>query len=109
AQIEISPGYDFTSVSLYGLKKYFDQIFPVFWEILTQPSFDQTEFDLEKDIFIQNLKVNNEKNSFVASKFLRKNIFGTSHPYGSAIEENDVNKLTREDLSGFFALHFHPC
>ena len=32
AQIEISPGYDFTSVSLYGLRKYFDKIFPVLWE-----------------------------------------------------------------------------
>src|SRR5437879_6317950 len=66
AQIEVSPGYDFTSVSLYGLRRYFNETFPVLWEILTQPSFDQTEFDLQKDIFIQNLKVNNEKNSFVA-------------------------------------------
>src|SRR5258707_8669544 len=55
AQIEISPGYDFTSVSLYGLKKHFDKIFPMFWEILTTPSFPENEFELQKDIFIQNL------------------------------------------------------
>ncbi len=109
AQIEISPGYDFTSVSLYGLKKYFDQIFPLFWEMLTNPSFDQSEFELQKDIFLQNLKVNNEKNSFVASKLIRKNVFGSNHPYGNAIEESDVNILTRQDLIDFFSLYYQPC
>ncbi len=109
AQIEVSPGYDFTSVSLYGLRKYFIKIFPVMWEILTEPSFDQAEFDLQKDIFIQNLKVNNEKNSFIASKLIRKNIFGSNHPYGSSIEEVDANTLTREDLSNFFSLRYQPC
>lgn len=108
AQIEISPGYDFTSVSLYGLKKYFDQIFPLFSEVLSQPSFEQSEFDLQKDIFLQNLKVNNEKNSFVASKLIRKNVFGSSHPYGNAIEEDDVNILSREDLRDFFTLQYQP-
>src|SRR5260370_1585319 len=39
AQIEISPGYDFTSVSLYGLTKHFDKIFPLFSDILPMPSF----------------------------------------------------------------------
>jgi predicted Zn-dependent peptidase len=109
AQIEISPGYDYTSVSLYGLKKYFDQIFPLFWEILSKPSFNQAEFDLQKDIFLQNLKVNNEKNSFVASKLIRKSIFGGIHPYGNAIEESDVNDLTRQNLADFFSLQFNPC
>lgn len=108
AQIEISPGYDFTSVSLYGLKKHFDKIFPLFWEVLTVPSFPENEFDLQKDIFIQNLRVNNEKNSFVASKLIRKNIFGAKHPYGSSMEENDVSVLTTDHLSNYFKLHFSP-
>jgi predicted Zn-dependent peptidase len=109
AQIEVAPGYDFSSVSLYGLRKYFDQILAVFWELITSPSFDQPEFDLQKDIFIQSLKVNNEKNSFVASKVIRKNIFGEDHPYGRAIEEGDVNQLTKGDISKFFTNYFQPC
>ncbi len=108
AQIEISPGYDFTSVSLYGLKKHFDKIFSLFWEILTGPSFPENEFDLQKDIFIQNLRVNNEKNSFVASKIIRRNIFGANHPYGSSIEESDVSSVTINDISNYFNLHFSP-
>lgn len=108
AQIEISPGYDFTSVSLYGLKKHFDKICPLFWEILTMPSFPENELDLQKDIFVQNLKVNNEKNSFVASKMIRKNIFGASHPYGSSIEERDVTALASNHLLNYFKLHFSP-
>src|SRR5258708_1870078 len=108
AQIEISLGYDFTSVSLYGLKKHFDKIFSLFWEILTGPSFPENEFDLQKDIFIQNLRVNNEKNSFVASKIIRRNIFGADHPYGSSIEESNISSVTINDISNYFNLHFSP-
>jgi predicted Zn-dependent peptidase len=108
AQIEISPGYDFVSVSLYGLKKHFEKIFSLFWEILTEPSFPQEELELQKEIFIQNLKVNNEKNNFVASKILRRNIFGDNHPYGNSVEENDAANVTRDDLANYFKRNFLP-
>jgi zinc protease len=108
AQIEISPGYDFTSVSLYALKKHVHEIVPLFCKILTSPMFRQEEFDLQRDIFLQNLKVNNEKNSFVASKLIRKNIFGAVHPYGSSIEENDAATLTVNELLNYFKSNFSP-
>lgn len=108
SQIEISPGYDFVSVSLYGLTKHFDKVFPMFWEILTEPIFPQEEFQLQREIFIENLKVNNEKNSFVASKLLRKNVFGNDHPYGNSVEEQDALHLIREDLVGYFKSSFSP-
>jgi zinc protease len=108
AQVEISPGADFTSVSLYALKKHLHEIFPVFWEILVSPEFNEEELNLQKEIFIQNLKINNQKNSFVASRLLRKNIFGDNHPYGRTIEEEDVHRITKEELKTFFAKNFSP-
>ena len=108
SQIEVSPGYDFVSVSLYGLTKHFDKVFTVFWDITSQPVFPQEEFQLQRQIFIENLKVNNEKNSFVASKLLRRNIFGNGHPYGSSVEDSDALHLVREDLLGYFTEYFRP-
>ncbi|MGC4021437.1 MAG: insulinase family protein [Cyclobacteriaceae bacterium] len=108
AQIEISAGYDFTSVAVLGLVKYFKETFMIFHEILSESIFPEDELDLQKEIFIQNLRINNEKNSVVASKLIRKNIFGSSHPYGSSIEEADVSQISPENLLNYWASFFSP-
>jgi zinc protease len=102
ASLEINPGFDFVSVSLFSLKEKLRDIFPVYLEIMTYPSFPEKEWQLMLDIFKQNLKVNNEKTSFVASKFIRRNIFGKDHPYGSTVEEHDAEAIQAADLHLFF-------
>ncbi len=106
ASIEISPGYDFVSVSLYSLTENISKVLPVFLELLSTSVFPENELILQKGIFNQNLKVSNEKTSFIASKLFRQHLFGDTHPYGMSIEESDVNQLDRLDLSDFFTHHF---
>ena len=106
AQIEISSGYDFVSISLYGLKKFAAEIFPVFVEILSDPVFPEEELDLQKNIFLQNLEVNEKKNSFLASRLIRKNIFGSSHPYGNSVEKENANSIASAELKDFFLSNF---
>jgi zinc protease len=103
---EVNAGFDFTSLSLYTLSKNIINVLPVFCEIASAPSFPASEFTLMKDVFRQNLKINNKKNSYVAGKTIRQNIFGSEHPYGSSLEESDVDNLSREDLVAFFNTQF---
>lgn len=104
--IEVSAGFDFTSISLYFLSKNINKVLPLFCEIVTSPSFPESEFQLMKDVFRQNLKINNKKNSYVAGKAVRQNIFGEQHPYGGSIEADDADKLTRADLLSYFSNNF---
>lgn len=106
ASIEIQPGYDFVSVAIYSLKTQWKNIFPLFMEILQEPSFPANEWNLARDIFLQNLKINNEKTSFRASAQIRKNIFGERHPYGSSIEEAHVQALSVADFRDYFKSAF---
>lgn len=106
ASVEISSGFDFVSVSLFSLTKNIDKVLPLFTELVTSSIFPDNELSLQKEIFNQNLKINNEKTSYVASKLIKQHLFGNTHPYGRAIEEDDVNQLTREDLNNFFHNHF---
>lgn len=108
AHIEISSGADFSSISLYVLKKRLSNVLPLFTEMVTTPAFPESELELIKGIFKQNLRVNLEKNSFVASQLLKKNLFGPQHPYGSAVEEKDVDNITTTALSNFYKAHFRP-
>jgi zinc protease len=106
AQLEISSGYDFVSISLYGLKKFVKEIFPVFVDILSDPVFSEEELELQKKIFLQNLEINEKKNSFMASRLLRKNVFGSTHPYGNSVEKNNVDGITNSDLKNYFRSKF---
>lgn len=106
ASLEINPGFDFVSVSLYSLGNNLEHVFPLFLEILQDPVFPATEWALVKDIFLQNLKINNEKTSYRAGVLIRKNIFGESHPYGSSIEEPEVKAIRLSDFHDFFQAAF---
>lgn len=106
AHLEISPGLDVVSVSLYSLSKTLAPVLELLIEILTAPSFNEKELQQLKDIYVQNLKVNNEKTSFLASKTFRKNLFGDQHPYGKELEEGDVEGLTRGPILTHFEKTF---
>jgi predicted Zn-dependent peptidase len=107
AHIEISAGYDNTAVSVYALRKNWREATELFAEMIRTPVFDQEELDLMKDIFLQNLKINKEKTSFVVSQLIRKNIFG-NHPYGTSLEEKDVLNVSIDDLKSFHRTAFRP-
>jgi len=102
AHIEITPGLDFIAISLYSLTRNLDRVMPAFLEMLKAPSFPEHELSHMKKVFLETLRVNNEKNSFLASKALRKNLFGSTHPYGSSMEQEHVNSLTAADLRHYF-------
>lgn len=98
AHLEVNPGVDFVSLSLYVLNKNFEPSILLFLELLTVSVLPQSELDLLKSIYLQNLKVNQEKTSFQASRLMRKNLFGETHPYGKELEAEEVNQLSQGDL-----------
>ena len=106
AHLEIAPGFDTVSISLFALRKNLLTATGIVAELLMEPSFENEELRLMKEIFLQTLKVNNEKTSVIASKEIRKAIFGNEHPYGSAVEEADVKEIEHRDLQLFFNDHF---
>ena len=98
AHLEVNAGMDLVSVSLYSLTKNLEPSLQLLMQLLRESIFPEKELDLLKSIYIQNLKVNREKTSFLASTLIRKKIYGDSHPYGKELEEVEVISLSRETL-----------
>ena len=98
AHFEISPGLDAVSISLYTLSKNLRPTLALVRELLEDSAFPEKELAQSKNIYLQNLKVNNEKTSFQVSKLFRKKLFGENHPYGKELEAEDVTALTTEQL-----------
>ncbi len=106
AHVEVSPGLDFVSISLYALTKNLEPALALFFEILSEPVFPAKELEQMSAIYVQNLKINLEKTSFLASKHFRKNLFGEDHPYGQEVDEGDIKTLTRDHLENYFKTNF---
>lgn len=105
AHLEVNPGLDIVSISLYTLTKNLAPTLALLYELLQDAVLPEKELRQLKAIYLQNLKVNHEKTSFVASKLVRKNLFGENHPYGKELEEADVEKLSREMLADHLRSH----
>lgn len=103
AHFEISPGLDVVSISLYTLSKNLRPTLALVRELLEDSAFPEKELAQSTSIYLQNLKVNNEKTSFQASKLFRKKLFGDNHPYGKELEAEDVTELAAEQLKEHYA------
>ncbi|MBP6386602.1 MAG: insulinase family protein [Pseudarcicella sp.] len=99
--IETTQGMDNSSIVVYGLSKYIHQYVFMLNEMLTNSTFPANELQTAKDIAIQNLKLNNEKNSFLASKAIRKLLFHETHPYGFVLEESDIANIKQDELVSY--------
>ncbi|HYG04634.1 MAG TPA: pitrilysin family protein [Chryseosolibacter sp.] len=106
AHLEINPGHDYISVAVYGLTKHLEPVFDLFCEILTEASYPEKELSQHQSVTIQNLKVNQEKTSYIASQLFRKKLFGSDHPYGVDVQESDILALTTDDLKQYHGRFF---
>lgn len=101
AFVELGPSFDVPSVSLYCMPRFLDKVLPCFAEMITSPTFPEGDLKRQCQIELQQLRIQNEKSSVVASKKFRHLLFGDSNPYGRIIEEKDLSGIRQRDLLEF--------
>ncbi len=104
--IEITPGFDFVSLTLFGLTKRIDEALAILSDICSSPTYPEKEVSRYKNIFLQNLRINREKTSYLAATTFREHLFGKEHPYGSEVTEGNVQKIQSETLHSFHGSYF---
>jgi len=107
ASLECNQGFDRASLTLYCLSKHFADLLPLIVEVLTNPIVPETELDLLKQRTIQNIAIDKEKNSSLATTLLTKNIYGEHHPYVAGQEESDISAITRDDVQEFISQFYN--
>ena len=101
AFLELNPGFDHVTVTLYTLSKYLDELLPLLAEITYGSNFPAQELETLKSVKRQKIKVDQEKNSYLASRKFREQIFGPNHPYGSYLQEKHLDQIDRQSLLEF--------
>ena len=100
--LELNSGPDRASVVVYCLTKFLPNVLPLLREMLTESIFPQKELEDLRNITLQNLRVNYEKNAYLAGVLFREKLFGAKHPYGRSQHPEIVTQLTRSDVVDFY-------
>lgn len=102
ATISSSFGQEFGSINFSCLSSDYDQVFKIFSQVVLQPRFENSRFDLWKSQAVERVRRRNDDAGTVAQVSFTQLIGGDNTPFGRVVVESDVKKLQRKDL---FAAH----
>ncbi|MBG8554274.1 M16 family metallopeptidase [Hymenobacter guriensis] len=102
ASLECEQGFDRATLTLYCLARHLDQLLPVVADVLTEPTFPETELAQLKARTIQNVRIERQKTSYLAAERFSRNLFGADNPYGVVFQEETFQAIPRETLQAFF-------
>ena len=96
-------GFDLTtgSAGMNVLREDFDELLPVFADLLNDPLLPEERLDLAKTQQRTAISRRNEEASNVASREFRKLIYGPESVYARTTEYATLANITRDDLAAF--------
>lgn len=101
AFIGTSIGMGSGSASLNLLKEDFDELLPVFVDVVRNPAFPQVKIDLAKTQAKSNISRRNDDQQSIAVREFQKLIYGEDTPYTSQTEYATIDAISREDMVEF--------
>jgi len=106
AFMEINPGFDYVKFALHLPTRHLEKVMEVLNEILFEPVFHEKELELMKQIQLNQLLVNLQKNSYLASKEFRSSIFA-NHPYGHTLTKETIEAINPDVLEDYYQNYMH--
>jgi zinc protease len=107
ASISANAGTEAAKVSASFKKDDFEKLFPIFSDIIKNPTFPQVEVEKRKQRWIAELEQDRESPRRVIRSYFNKFVFGDL-PYGNPIDgtKKSIEEITSDELRGFFNLHY---
>ncbi len=89
------------SASMNLLKEDFDELLPVFVDLVQNPLFPEDKIDLYKTQAKSGISRRNDDQASIANREFNKLIYGKDSPYTQQVEYATIDAITREDLIEF--------
>lgn len=102
AFVDLSHTPDRANIMVYGLTKHLGAILEMVAELIHEATYPEKEFNDLRNISLQNLRINLEKNAYVATTTFKERLFGATHPYGKSQNEKSITALSVADLQNFY-------
>ncbi|MBD2769604.1 insulinase family protein [Hymenobacter sp. BT664] len=101
ASLECDAGFDRATLTLYCLTRHLPALLPLVIDVLTNPAFPVAELEQLKTRTIQNVRVERQKTSFLASERFNERLFGARTPYGRPFDSEAYQALTADEARAF--------
>lgn len=108
ASVEASIGESSGSVSFAALTPDIDKVLRLFHDVLTQPEFRADKLELAKTQLRGSISRRNDEPDSIASREFAAIVYGRDNSYGWPMEYAHVNRISRDDLIGFYQRSFFP-
>lgn len=102
AWMTVENNYSYIALNTYCISRRIPDILPVIREIVSNPTFPNTNLQRIKDKEIDIIRIQNLKVSYVAEKGLYKLLLGKDNPHSHIISAEEVEKVGRSQLSASF-------
>jgi predicted Zn-dependent peptidase len=108
AELDGSVRENMLSISFVGLKENADAVLDALKDGLTAPEFPQERIDLAKTRARYTIAHRNDDGAAILQREFSAAIFGKNSPYGAPVEYDDLDRINRGDLVGFYQRYFFP-
>jgi len=105
--LECGIGTESGSAGLSVMTKDIGLGLELLYEVLRYPRFDSARIELEKSQIKESIRRRNDNPGAIISREFTHLLYG-NHPYGSIIEWNEVEPISRADLVAYHEKYFHP-
>ena len=101
ASLDCDAGFDRSTLTLYCLTRHLPALLPLVLDVLNNPVFLEDELAQLKTRTIQNVSVERQKTSFLASERFNELLFGAETAYGRPFDADAYQALTADEARGF--------
>lgn len=106
ASMETGIGFTSGGAGMNVLKEDFDELLPVFIDLLTNPVFPEEKIELAKTQTKSGISRRNDNAQQIGYRVFDHLIYGENSVYGRNTEYETINNISREDLVNFHKEHF---
>lgn len=108
AYLSSSISKDKAAITLFSLTKHLSKLLPMLKSLVTDASFPESEFSVQRDRKKQEFLINSEKARNIANREFNKLMFGESTAYGKTAVLNDFELIENNDLKIFHQNFYQP-
>lgn len=108
ANINYGAAYETAGAVMYSLSHKAEILIPLLYEVFTEATFPDNEYATIANNRKQRLKVDLEKNDFIANRNFVDALYGQNHPYGRLTQFADFDVMTPADLRAFSKQYYNP-
>jgi len=95
-------GEEYSQINFWSLKKNFNETWQILTDILSNPAFDQSRFETEKQKELESIRRRWDQPMMVGYSLYNELIYGKDFPDARRTTSAGINGITLDDVKGFY-------